>query len=87
METRSFFAIIPDSLWNEFDLEVKKLEEKHQLVRGSDFVSKGNKFQMTGNTHKISYEKGGKYKSFTKELRVFWGEFNNKHPKTTWKGK
>jgi hypothetical protein len=87
MEKRSFFAILPDSLFEEFDIHLKQLEEVHQVVRKSNFKEKGNKFNMPGNTFHLSYEKGGKYKAFLKEVRILWAQFNTKYPKTSWKGK
>lgn len=88
INNRSHFIILPTSLYDEFNEELKKLEEKNQLIRNGEVKQKSNKFGMTGDTYHISYEpKGGKYKAFCKELRILWSDFNYKHPKTAWKGK
>lgn len=43
---------------------------------------------MIGDTYQINYDiKCGKYKLFCKQLNNLWSIFNQKHPKTTWKGK
>jgi hypothetical protein len=64
------------------------LEKNNQLIRNVEIKEKSNKFGMSGDTYRIGYElKGGKYKSFCKELKLLWFNFNQKHPKTAWKGK
>jgi hypothetical protein len=87
MTYRTFFAIIPTSLYQEFIEKLTELEEQHEVSRDEPVKTKGNNFGMTGDTYHFSYEKKGKYSVFQHELRVFWSEFNKVHPKTCWKGK
>lgn len=88
IKKRSHFIILPPSLYEEFNNELKNLEAKNSLIRNSEYHQKSNQYSMTGDTYHISYEnKGGKYQAFCKELRILWENFNKKHPKTIWKGK
>lgn len=85
---RMQLIILPSILYNEFNEGLKLLECKYLLERNSENVIKNNKYAMQGNTYQITYnEKSGRYKSFCKELAIFWEKFNQKHPKTIWKGK
>lgn len=48
INNRSHFIILPTSLYDEFNEELKKLEEKNQLIRNGEVKQKSNKFGMTG---------------------------------------
>jgi hypothetical protein len=82
----AFFAILPDSLFEEFKKDVLMLEQTCGLVLQSQSKEKSNSYNMKGNTYHFSYEKKGKYKQFEKELKLVWLKINEKYPQTQWRG-
>lgn len=85
--SHAFFAILPDSLYEEFEKDILMVEQTCGLVRQSQSKEKGNSYGMKGNTYHFSYDKKGKYKLFEKELKVVWLKMNEKYPQTQWRGK
>lgn len=64
--SHSFFAILPDSLYEEFEKYLVMMEKSCSLIRQSQNKEKGNKYGMIGNTYITYYEKRVNIKDFRK---------------------
>ncbi len=85
--TINVMAILPENLFDEFNVEITKLENEFGVIRTHITVTTGNNKMMNGNTYTIFYTSKGKIKTFLKSVNSLCLVFNKKYPKTSWKGK